>query len=266
MSTARKPAPPTLADPFFYGFRTVERRLPNGRRVDEDIPLTEEDVIHPQEGDHISNNDPHAIDVRYLANVFIRLVAGTLGAVVLSDCLIHWRVGRIRPMSPDAAVIFGVSQRRPWSMFDVAAEGVAPQLVVEVTSPSTRNADLNRKPARYERVGVPFYAIVDQVSVRGGVRRLSIQGYRLGRRGFVRVRLNRQRRLWLPAVGCWLGADQGRVVCYDAQGQSIPDYDELAQALTAAQQQAQAEAQARSAAEERVRQLEEEIRRLRGDS
>jgi Uma2 family endonuclease len=280
MSTARKRQPPAQEDPFFYGFRYVTRVLPDGQEEIEEVPLTEDDALHPQEGDHIAGNDPHTIDVGYLRNVFLALLATTVGAVVLSDTLVAWNVRGLRPMSPDIAVIFGVRRRRPWTTFDVAEEGVAPELIVEVTSPSTRNNDLNRKLDRYYRAGVNFYVIVDQVSVRRGRRRLRILGYRHGRRGFVRLRLNRQRRLWLQTVGCWLGVAEGQVVCYDAQGQRIEDLpvererriaaeaqaQAEAQARAAAEQRAQAEAQARAAAEERVRQLEEQLRRRDEDS
>ena len=45
---------PDLADPFFYGWREVRR---NGVLVN--VPLTREDMLHPQEGDHVTVNDPH---------------------------------------------------------------------------------------------------------------------------------------------------------------------------------------------------------------
>ena len=48
-----------------------------------------------------------------------------------------------------------------WATLDVAAEGARPALVVEVTSPSTRENDLGTKPDFYHRAGVPLYVIAD---------------------------------------------------------------------------------------------------------
>lgn len=42
-------------------------------------------------------------------------------------------------------VIRGVRAHQNWSTFDVAAEGVRPALIVEITSPETRMLDLALK-------------------------------------------------------------------------------------------------------------------------
>ena len=46
-------------EPFYYGWRYVRRRYPNGREVVEQVPLTREDVLYPQEGDFVIQNDNH---------------------------------------------------------------------------------------------------------------------------------------------------------------------------------------------------------------
>jgi hypothetical protein len=53
MSTtlARERAAPAPADPFFYGFRYVPRPRPDGGSDLEMVPLTLEDILHPQEDD-----------------------------------------------------------------------------------------------------------------------------------------------------------------------------------------------------------------------
>jgi hypothetical protein len=48
-------------DPFRYGWRYVKRVLPDGTVDLEQMPLTLEDVLHPQEEDHISYTNLHVM-------------------------------------------------------------------------------------------------------------------------------------------------------------------------------------------------------------
>ena len=276
MSTVHKPRHSTAtpkADRFFYGWRDVWQKGGNGRRRLVQVPLTEEDVQHPREGDHIVNNDLHAVDCAYLCAVFKSILASIAGVLVFSDVGIYWDDRSLRHHSPDVAVIFGARRRRQWRSFDVAEEGVRPRLLIEVTSLSTRHTDLVTKRRKYYRAGVEYYVIVDELPERrvDDPRQLRILGYRRGRRGYERLDLNEQGRLWLEPVGVWLGIDDGHVVCYDRDHQRLGEYAEVAQALAietraraAAEEREEIAARARAAAEERIRQLEEELRRRNG--
>ena len=133
MSTATRsqtPPPqfPDDANPFRYGWRYVPVQKPDGSEDFEQVPLTLEDVLHPEEGDHIMNSDPHADDMTYLRTVFKSLLARDPHAVVLSDCGIDWNLPGFKPLSPDIAVFFGVQRRRRSKIFDVAAEHARPRL------------------------------------------------------------------------------------------------------------------------------------------
>ena len=75
-------------------------------------------------------------------------------------------------------VIFGVRERKNWSTFDVAQEGVRPALIIEITSPETRSIDRSDKLDEYEAAGVPLYVIVD-TSIRRGQTTLRLLGYQL---------------------------------------------------------------------------------------
>lgn len=294
MSTVRKPrgagSPADKPDRFFYGFRQRTRVGRDGKRQMVTIPLTETDVLHPQEDDHITQNDAHDNDCHYLRDVFRLRIAGQTGTVLLSDCRVDLGLRGVRPVGPDLAVFRGVRSTGGWSTFSVREEGAEPVLIVEVTSPSTRHHDLHTKRSLYARARVPVYVIVDQVSMRRGVRRLRLLAYERGARGYRRRALDARGRVWLEALQIWLGFVGGQVVCWDAAGQEIADYVELAEARRAAEQareaaeqvrQAEAEArraaeqarqaaelarqteaQARQAAEERARLLEEKLRRL----
>lgn len=247
--TDSRPRPPAN-DPYFYGFRERLQRGPDGKKRLVNIPLTEEDVLHPRDGDHIAQNTLHGKDCRHLSNVFDFRLAGMSGALRLTDCRIDLGLSGVRPVGPDTAVCLNVCSTGPWNTFSVAKEGATIALIVEVTSPATQRIDLEEKPPLYWRVGVPYYVIVDQVSLRNGVRRLRLLAYERGARGWRRKRLTRGR-VWLDVVQVWLGVENGRAVCWDAEGREILPYTELGEALRKAQ--------------ERLRELEEENRRLRGD-
>jgi hypothetical protein len=78
----------------------------------------------------------------------------------------------------------------------------------------------------------------------------------------------------------WLGVRENRVECYDADGSVIGDYKAIDQARAAAEARAEtaearaetaeaqvaAEAQARMQAEARLRELEDQLRQVRGEN
>ncbi len=59
-------------EPFYYGWRNVRRRYPNGREVLEQVPLTLDDVLHPQDGDFVIQNDDHQQMCVYLCQCAAR--------------------------------------------------------------------------------------------------------------------------------------------------------------------------------------------------
>ena len=64
-------------------------------------------------------------------------------------------------------------------------------------------------------------------------RTLRIVGYRHTPQGYEELPLNEEGRLWLEAVGVWLGAREGRVVCYSRAGEEIADYGRLTRDIAA---------------------------------
>jgi hypothetical protein len=167
--TQTDPAP-DAADPFFYGWRDVWVKRDDGTEGFETVPLTPEDVLHPEEGDHIVQNDCHDQDRTYLRSVLAARVAGVPTALLLSDCGVAWDVPDLRPLAPDIAVFTGVRTRRNWGVLDVVAEGAQPILVLEITSPATRSKDLVGKVDIHRRAGVPHYLIADAREEEGRCR------------------------------------------------------------------------------------------------
>ncbi len=249
----RPAAPPAAeANPFFYGWRDVYHRQPDGTTVWEQVPLTFEDVLHPQEGDHIVQNTLHDRDRDYIGDVLKFRFADVPGALVLRDVGVFWDDPELRHHSPDIALIRGVRHERDyWPSFQVAAEGVRPVLIIEIVSPATREADLVTKVKQYHQARVPFYAIVDREREDGPPRLL---GYRWTPERYVEAPRDEQGRLLLEAAELWLGVRGNRVVLFDAiTGEEIPDFIEQGRALSQAQRAMRAKDEALGKAEERHR-------------
>ena len=277
-------------DPYRYGWRYVRRDREDGTYVMDQVPLTLEDVLHPQEGDQVTHSDAHQRRSRYLCDVFEARLADDPTAVVLEDVRVAWDIPGLKPHGPDIAVILGVRERKNWSTFDVAQEGVRPALIVEITSPETASIDRSIKLEEYDLAGVPLYVIVDTITLRRQPA-LRLLGYTLTPNGYQVQAANERGWLWLAPVRAWLGIAENEIVCYDEAGEPLGDYRALAAALleevqarveaerpaarevparVEAERQAAIEAQARveaerraASAEARLQALEAEMRRLR---
>ena len=268
-STAPKKAKSRRAekpDPFRFGFRFVRQIGPDGSKKSVEVPLTPDDLLHPREGDHISENTQQDRDCRYLAAVLEWQLRDNPQALVLSDCLINWGVRRLRNHTPDVSVFDRVRDvNQDWRTFSVAAEGALPVLAIEIVSPDAhdrrvRDNDVVTKVREYYRARVPLYVLVDQ-EWRDGPRRLI--GYRRGARKFVPVPLDGQGRLLLEPVRLLLGLRNERVVCWDADtGEEIQNFTAMAEARQAAETALTSESQARQAAEAALAAAQQRIREL----
>ncbi len=261
-----KPQPPRGSDPFRYGWRYVRVIRPDGTEALDQVPLTLENVLHPEVRDIIVESDPHDSDRGYLKSVFKTRVEDVSTAVVLSDCQVDFHIASVKPLCPDIALFLGVRRRIAWSSFDVAAEGARPGLVVEVTSPETRTNDVGIKADFYRRARVPWYAIADVTFEEGHERRIELILYRRVGRTYRREPADERGRVWLEPVNLWLGQTRDahggfmRLACYDPEtGAEIGDYtavsralDEETRARRRAERRARSEAKARTRAEERA--------------
>ena len=139
-----RPVPPEQ-DEYRYGWRYVRITRPDGTEEFDQVPLSLEDVLHPEVGDFTVQTDAHDNDRAYLKSVFKARLRANRTAAVLSDCRVDWNVPGIRPLGPDVAVFFGVRRFIDWATIDVAAEGARPIRVIEVTTPETRSNDIGIK-------------------------------------------------------------------------------------------------------------------------
>jgi colicin import membrane protein len=285
MSRATPPPSPLErpADPpeFPYGWRFVTGTRPDGSTDWEQVPLTLEDVLHPQEGDVIPRRSRHEIECGYLAAVLRSRGLDPSVVRVTADLLIDWGVPSLRNHSPDVAVFAGLREEPDLNAgtFHLADSRGRRLLVVEIVSPDTRVNDAVIKVEHYYRAGVPHYVLVDQER-EGGPRQLV--GYRPPGVGqYEREVLDAEGRLALPEVGLLLGLREGQLICLNqATGKEYLDpasaYREVQrraamrtgleakeQVRLEVEQARQAEERAHQAAA-RVQELEELIRKMQG--
>jgi len=260
------PAAGEQSDPFRYGWRYRRTVGADGAVRFEQVPLRREDLLFPEEEDVHLTSDRHERIIDYLRNSLEATLDERPDAVVLRECNVRWRDPALCSPRPNLMVIFGVRQRRNWSTFDEAEEGTRPAIIIEVTSPSNWEDDLEAKLEHYDQAGLECYIVVDNVNpLPGGEPRLRCYRRRDGR--LQPAPFDAAGRFPLPKVGLWLAPKGTGVVFSDAVGQEVPDHVATVRLRRAAERaraeaaRAEAEAAARAALEARLRELEAQLRR-----
>jgi Uma2 family endonuclease len=240
---------------YRYGYRDVERVRPDGTTEWVQEPLTLEDVLHPREGDHITEGQLQSVECEYLGAILRARLPRLSGGHMTVDVLVNWGVPGQRETAPDVAVFHQLN--RPAELtptFRVADYGARPLFVIEIVSPNTRVNDVETKLPEYLAAGVPLYVVVDQLR-EGGPRELL--AYRHTPTGYQPAALDADGRVLLPGVGVKLGLRDNRVHCYDpATGAELGDYGRIEESMYAAQAAQRAEALARQEAETARQQAE----------
>lgn len=258
-------------DPFFYGWREVPQHT-NGSDERVRVPLTLDDVLHPQLGDYIVQNYFHAKMCNALWDGLEGHLVHEKDTAILHDHQIDWEHETIRPLCPDVAVIRHTRVIKPKECFYVKQSGGRVDLVVEVTSPSTWKIDVEgyhtpNKVQLYEELGVDTFIIVDAKNQQEG-QPPPIKAYKLGTDGqYEEIDPDDRGWLWIDVVGLWIGTAGEWVSWYDAEGNKIGTYVEVnearkqeREARQRAEEHAHTEAEARQRAEDRIRELEARLR------
>jgi hypothetical protein len=113
-------------DETFYGWRYVHRVRPDGTEVVDEIPLTFEDLLYPEEGDFVVYEPAHTRDFIYCHSTLEAYYASQPEVVVLGDCRVDWGVPGVRPLGPDILVLFEVRQWLRRGTYHLAEEGGRP--------------------------------------------------------------------------------------------------------------------------------------------
>lgn len=223
---------------------------PDGRLELLVMPLTPEDFLNPQPEDIMSEGELHSLVRRQLADLLDRHFRPDV--LVLVDVIHQLGPGLPSP-SPDVSVILGARPGRRES-FSVPEEGVRPDLVIEIVSPSKksiRKVDEVDKVDAYSRAEIPEYLLID-LPRRGNSYRLGLKGYWLEARGrYAPIRPDSQGHLLCRATRLRFLIEDDRVrVIDDRTGQPLLYSDE--------------EESLRRATEDEIARLREELERLKG--
>jgi Uma2 family endonuclease len=191
---------------------------------------------------------------------YYRLEAQTY---VAGNLMFYYEEGNPRAsLSPDVFVVRGIPKglRRTYKLWE---EGRAPDMVIEVTSRSTRREDMQHKRTLYARIGVQEYFLYDPLAE---YLKPPLQGFRLEAGQYAPIAPADDGSLRCAALGLRLSIENQRLRLTDeATGEPLQRPAEVAAALRSEAAARQAEAAARSVAEQQLAEREAELARLQAE-
>jgi hypothetical protein len=111
------------------GWRWETITQADGTTVDIQVPLTDEEFLHPQEGYHLPNSTFHDNVAGDTKDMLTRRYANDPTAAVFRDLIIKWGIPNLGDHCPDTFVAFGVQNKEQVrTEFVVLDEGVRPVL------------------------------------------------------------------------------------------------------------------------------------------
>jgi Uma2 family endonuclease len=157
--------------------------------------------------------------------------------------------------APDVLVVFGRPKGHRGSYQQWREDGIAPQVVFEITSPSNTWAEMVRKHRFYEHYGVEEYYLYDP-------DRLEISGWR--RRDGALAEIEQMRGWTSPRLGVRfdIDSDTGELCLFRPDGERFATYVELATQVEQAQRQAEQERQRAEQERQRAERLAAQMRAL----
>jgi Uma2 family endonuclease len=247
--------------------------LPPARASLKGVAQLVERIAYPEsDGKPMAETDVHRKLMMRLIDALEWRYRDDPRVYVSGNLLLYYVAGDpTKSKAPDVFVVKGVEkkERRTYKLWE---EGVAPCLVIELTSKSTRQEDQQEKFELYAQWGVREYFLCDPL---GEYLRPPLQGYRLRRGRYEVIKPDGLGRLKSKELGLWLEREGRQLRLWDAgTGEEVLDGNARAAiaarraqvevtARQAAAARAEAEAAARAAAEARAAEAEAELARLR---
>ena len=218
------------------------------------IPL-QQDVEYPySDGQPMAESDLHRDEMVDLIKALQRRYQDQSDVYVAGNLFLYYRRGDPRSVvAPDVFLVQGVPnhQRKTYKLWE---ESRVPSLVIEVTSDTTRDEDLDRKKNTYEHLGVEEYFLHDP---EGDYLKPRLQGHRLTNGRYRTICPNPDGSLESRATGLTLQIEGKNLRLIDTvTGERLPWVDELGDQFRELESRLAEETAARKA-------LEEELARLR---
>ncbi len=203
---------PDLAE---CGWRFADITQPDGTLTRQQVPLTSEEFLHPQDDFYLPNSTFHDNVAGHAKDILTRRYANDPTTGVFRDLLIEWDIQGQGDLCPDTFVAFGISNKEQnRSKFIVANEGVRPTFVLEVVSPRYRKEDRETKVVEYARTRVLEYVIIDRRSQRGQVIE-EVLGYRLVESLYQPIAPDSEGRIRCDTVGLLISLQESRLIIED---------------------------------------------------
>ena len=234
----------------------------------------ETEIYYPEsDGQPMGETDAHRDILVYLVTALQQYFANRPDVYVTGNLFIYYVRGQPRlSVCPDVCVAFGSAKRRR-ETYQTWRDGPFPQVVIEVSSPSTRTDDEGRKPRLYEEQGVLEYYLfdphrepeaADAVAEVGELKRYWRSTVEVPFGPVETIAPGTMAHSDALGLGFTARGRELRLV-NEATGRLLPTADEEVAARQAAEGQALAEARARQAAEAQATALADEVARLRAE-
>jgi Uma2 family endonuclease len=218
------------------------------------------EVYYPEsDGKPMAESELHLAEIIYLVEALKDHYRDVPDVHVGGILLLYYMEGNPRKsVAPDVFVTKGISKRLR-KTYKLWEEGVAPCLVIEVTSDSTRDEDLDDKMDIYCSLGVEEYVLFDPL---GDYLKPPLQGHELRQGRYVRLPLEPDGSLRSVTTGLAFRPEPQHLAVIDPKlGEVVPRDEEL-RAERVLYRQTQRALEAETAAR---RAVEEENARLRAE-
>jgi Uma2 family endonuclease len=197
-------------------------------------------IIYPEEDGSVTESDVHFYQGAALVLALKLFFADQPDVFVAGNIAFYYQEGNPRKyFGPDVLVARGVRPGVQRPSYLLWQEGVPPAVIIELTSASTRQEDVLRKPRHYAALGVREYYLFDPL---GEYLTPRLQGYHLNAEG--RYERLSGEEFDSPAMGLRLLVRDGALrLLNPVTGLLLPTLDE-ADAALAEKEQALTEAEA----------------------
>jgi Uma2 family endonuclease len=190
------------------------------------MPLKYEEIEYPySDGKPMAESDLHRDEMVYLIQALDDRYRDTPDVYVAGNLFLYYAKGdRKAVVAPDVFLVKGVPKGKRKSFF-LWKEGRGPCFVIEVTSESTHDEDLDTKKNRYQRLGVDEYFLHDPLSE---YLNPPLQGYRLQDGRYRRIAPEPDGTLVSRTTGLGLRREGKNLRLIDLEsGVMLPTYDEM---------------------------------------